>query len=207
MFINPKVAIEQGWVTGVTDAAAQVQPNAIDFDLAKLYGYAVDTPSFFLDGDQKQHQKTIEQDMLEMSGPSGSKMYYALKPHTAYDFASSVYVTLPAGVCAMLIVRSTLNRNGMFLTSGLYDSGFKGPVAGILHNRSDRTAYITPGSRIGQVMFLKSEDSGVLYAGGYNTEKGKHWTEPTTNTIEQLQKATTIGADHSGPVAGRQNFL
>jgi dUTP pyrophosphatase len=204
MFINPKRAIELGWITGITDPDTQVQPNAIDFDLSALFAFKVDTPSFFLDGDSKQHQTTEKQQPQDMEGPTGVKPYFTLKPHTAYDFASSLHVKLPAGIAALLIVRSTLNRNGLFITSGLYDQGFNGTVAGILHNRSDRTAYITPGSRIGQIMFIQAEDSGLLYAGGYNTKPGEHLTG---SVKEQLQRATTIGPDHTGPAAGKQSFI
>ena len=204
MFINPKQAVAQGWISGLTDLDAQIQPNAIDFDLKSLYSHAVDSPAFFLDGDAKQHLRTIKQDPVEMEGPTGLKQYLALSPHRAYDFASSLHVKLPAGVCALLIVRSTLNRNGMFITSGLYDQGFEGTVAGILHNRSDRTAYITPGSRVGQIMFMRAEDSGVLYAGGYNTQAGEHLTGGTKETLE---RATTIGPDHTGPRAGTKTFI
>jgi deoxycytidine triphosphate deaminase len=88
---------------------------------------------------------------------------------------SDVYVEVPAGVAAKLIIRSTLNRNGIFLTSGLYDAGFKGNLGFVLHNRAGE-AYLAPGTRVGQIEFYKSDSEG-LYLGGYNTKEGQHWSE------------------------------
>jgi deoxycytidine triphosphate deaminase len=77
----------------------------------------------------------------------------------------------------MLVVRSTLNRNGLFITSGLYDSFFKGNAGFCLHNRSPGVARIAPHTRVGQIMFVKSEFSGVQYSGTYNTKQGQHWAD------------------------------
>lgn len=174
MFVNPKHAIEQGLIRGIRDEAKQVQPNAIDFDLNALFSPTTDRP-FVLDGDYKQHQRFVEQIPATQPAFPDSKPAFMLEPGHYYDFSSSIHVALPAGICALLIVRSTLNRNGIFLTSGLYDSGFEGTVAGTLHNRSINPAFITPGSMIGQIMLFRAEDSGILYAGGYNTTEGEHW--------------------------------
>ena len=40
MFINPKIAIEKGWITGLNDLDKQVQPNAIDFTADKAFDIA-----------------------------------------------------------------------------------------------------------------------------------------------------------------------
>ena len=52
MFINPKIAIEEGWVTGIHDPDLQVQPNAIDFTLDKVF--TIDAKPFILDENSKQ---------------------------------------------------------------------------------------------------------------------------------------------------------
>ena len=33
MYISPQVAIDNGWIKGITDPEKQIQPNAIDFTL------------------------------------------------------------------------------------------------------------------------------------------------------------------------------
>jgi len=36
---------------------------------------------------------------------------------------------------------------------------------------------LAPNTRIGQIKFVRSENSGILYAGGYNHAQGTHWKE------------------------------
>ena len=178
MLINPQQIIDAGNYKG----PASVQPNAIDFDIKTVMRIiptnGVEGREFFLNQDLKQHQqmKPLEPQLIMCPLTKVQVPYFCFGPRTSYDVTSSAYVEVPENTAAMLIVRSTLNRNGLFLTSGLYDSGFKGNVAGILHNMSDDWAYITPGSFIGQIMFIKSDAVGT-YAGGYNTTSGQHWSE------------------------------
>lgn len=176
MIINPIRAISEGWITHLdcTDDISSwedrkfLSPNAIDFTLDTVYN--IENTDFHLSETVKRHRDTRQQIVAPYQP-------FVIDPHSIVDFASSLYVSLPAGVCAWLIVRSTLNRNGLFITSGLYDQGFSGHVAGILHNRSGGAAYIDPGTRIGQIVFATADDSGVMYAGGYNTTVGQHWTQ------------------------------
>lgn len=181
MLISPIKAIEEGWVTHpecktVEDFKSRsfVSPNALDFTLDRLF--TIDETKPF----------TICEDMKEMRG--GKELYpttdiqkstlsfWALDPHSIYDGMSDFYVTIPEGVAAMFIVRSTFNRNGIFITSGLYDQGYVGGCGIAIHNRSG-VAYIAPHTRIGQLMFFASENSGILYSGGYNHAVGKHWSD------------------------------
>lgn len=171
MIISPKIAIEQGWVTGINDPELQIQPNAIDFTCDVLFSineqntFVISEAGKQMRGGGKMEPVPSRRDGVDLS-------FWTIAPHTVVDFMSDMYVDLPEGVAATLIVRSTLNRNGLFVTSGLYDSGFSGHVAGTLHNRCG-PAVIGQGTRIGQIIFWKSELGG-LYSGGYNHEKGTH---------------------------------
>jgi deoxycytidine triphosphate deaminase len=60
------------------------------------------------------------------------------------------------GEAGWVITRSTLNRNGLFLTSGLYDSGYHGAMAGVLHVTIG-PARIKQGTRIGQYLSFNAE--------------------------------------------------
>jgi len=176
MFINPRVAIDNGWITGIANPEVQVQPNAVDFTLDKLY--TIDDRIGFVISEEKKKMRSV----YEMStSPSwdgdGMAKYWRLGSRCVYDGMSNVYVDLPEGVAAMLIIRSTFNRNGIFLTSGLYDSGFKGHLGFVLHNQTNGYALIAPGTRVGQVIFVSS-DSASMYAGGWNHEEGTHYSEP-----------------------------
>ena len=102
--------------------------------------------------------------------------FWSISSHSVYDGMSDIYVELPEGVAAMLIIRSTFNRNGLFLTSGLYDSGYKGHLGFALHNRADAQARVAPGTRVGQVIFVSSDSAG-MYAGGWNHDQGTHHSD------------------------------
>ena len=163
MFISPQFAIDNNWISGILDPEIQVQPNAIDFTLDTLYSIN-DDATFFLSNTDKKMRGGVEQLTDDNN--------WTLSPNKVYDGMSSMYVNVPEGVAALLIIRSTLNRNGIFLTSGLYDSGFQGHIAFALHNRSG-TAVIERGTRVGQIIFVESNSVG-MYAGGYNHTAGTH---------------------------------
>jgi len=163
MFINPKTAIKEGWLTGITNPEKQIQPNAVDFTLDRLFNIDDNYFQIFTDPNGKEIKKM-------RGGREHTTDTFELEAKTSYDVLSNMYVKLPEGVCAMLIARSTFTRNGLFLVSGLYDSGFEGHIGCALHNMSSR-AMIQRGSRVGQIMFLTAESAG-LYAGGYNHGKG-----------------------------------
>ena len=106
--------------------------------------------------------------------------------HGFYDVLSSMHVTVPAGVACMIFPRSTLVRNGLFVSTGLYDQGFSGTIGGTLHIRNSLTR-IAKGTRIGQIVFVTAQDSKLLYAGGYNHEAGKHWAESSIKATAKPQ--------------------
>jgi deoxycytidine triphosphate deaminase len=172
MLINPNIAIYEGWVTGLVDPDKQVQPNAIDFTVDTIFSIEEDN-AFVINENGKTMRGGGKMKAMDCAGGHAEDgQYWTIEPHTVVDFMSNMYVDLPEGIAVTLIIRSTFNRNGLFLTSGLYDSGFKGHIAGALHNRSG-LAYIAPGTRLGQICFWKSDSAGV-YAGGYNHEEGTH---------------------------------
>lgn len=173
MFINPKTAIENGWVTGISSVDVQVQPNAIDFTLDKLF--TINNMTFVVGEDHKQMRGGEPLEATTAWNGTETREYWRLNPNSVHDGMSNMYVNLPEGVAAMLIIRSTFNRNGLFLTSGLYDSGYVGHLGFAVHNRGG-IALIEPHTRVGQVIFVSSDSAG-LYAGGWNHERGTHYSE------------------------------
>lgn len=166
MIISPNEVIANGWIDGIKDPEKQVQPNAIDFTVDQLFTIDSDKPFI------------ISEEGKTMRG--GSKIevvdgYWKIPAKTVVDALSNIYVNLPVGVASKLIIRSTLNRNGVFLTSGLYDSGYKGSIGFAIHNNSG-DMFIAPGTRIGQIEFYQAEKAGE-YKGGWNHEAGTHWSE------------------------------
>jgi deoxycytidine triphosphate deaminase len=95
---------------------------------------------------------------------------YYLKQGKAYQFECAETVKLPAGMCAMVLPRSSLIRRGVLLGTGLYDSGYEGHLGGCLYASAD--TLLEDGVAILQMVFVKSEGTR-LYEGQYQ-EKGAH---------------------------------
>ena len=158
MFLNPQQAIKEGWISGVDPG--NVQPNAIDVTADRIFQMNEDNV-FEISKRDKMHRNRSEYD-----NPNIWRMMPGV-----YDFLSNVYVDVPEGVVGWLVTRSSFNRNGMFVQSGLYDSGFKGNIGGMVYNLGGETR-MEPGTPIAQFVFAKSDSAGI-YAGGYNTMQGE----------------------------------
>lgn len=179
MFISPQTAIENGWIKrqdGTAIAAEFIQPNAIDFTIDRVFTSRLSKVPFkvadvIVDGTVKTVKQFPEFDELTPGEDPDPKYdrapMFFIDKRNSYDFLSDFYVEVPEGVAALLIVRSTFNRAGVFVTSGLYDSGYKGNIGAALHNNGNTPAFVGKGTRVGQIIFVQSESVGS-YAGGYN---------------------------------------
>lgn len=135
------------------------QPNAVDLRLGKVFKINEDT--FEVSNEHKKHRGSIEL----KPDPEG---YYNLAPGH-YEVVMENIIHVGEGEAGWVITRSTLNRNGCFLTSGLYDSGYHGVMAGVLHVTVGY-ARIKQGTRIGQYLSFDSE-ALHLYDGDYGVNK------------------------------------
>lgn len=175
MIINPNTAIEMGWLkfpSWMSEEQKQksIQPNAIDLTADNLFNM---TGVALLSETSKVMRNYSEVDLTTMS----SQQVWLLKPQYVYDVMSDFYVEVPEGVAAELVIRSTLNRCGIAINSGIWDSGFKGHIGMAMFNRSDYPFYLAPHTRVCQIKFTQSDSAGV-YAGGYNTTEGqRHWSD------------------------------
>jgi deoxycytidine triphosphate deaminase len=136
-----------------------VQPNAVDLRLDKVF--SINNDIFFINEDRKVHRKTTE------LTPDQNGDFY-LVPGT-YEVVMENIITVGEGEAGWVITRSTLNRNGVFITSGLYDSGYNGVMAGALHVKCG-PAMIRRGTRVGQFLLFKSETL-KMYDGDYGLNK------------------------------------
>lgn len=144
-------------LTGVQDGDSQ--PNAVDLRVAKIY--KINENPFVISNEHKQHRGSEE---LEVDGEG----YYQLVPGH-YEVVMENIINVGEGEAGWVITRSTLNRNGCFLTSGLYDSGYHGAMAGVLHV-TIAPAYIKRGTRIGQYLSFNAESLST-YDGDYGINK------------------------------------
>lgn len=140
-----------------------IQPNAVDLRLDRVWEMS---GQFEISEQHKKHRYKLE----IMPDHDGN---YVLKPGTyEVTFAHSVAVGLDEA--GWVITRSTLNRNGLFLTSGLYDSGYgidgNGSMAACLHVEGG-VAKIAKGTRIGQYVNFKAQ-SLKAYDGDYGKAGG-----------------------------------
>ena len=92
MIADPHKAVQLNWIT--MSAESKIQQCGIDVTLKRI---------------QKIDQFGNE-DFL--TAP------FQLDGNSAYDFVCNEYVSVPNDCCALLIVRSSLNRKGAFITTG-----------------------------------------------------------------------------------------
>ena len=139
--------------------AGDSQPNAVDLRVEKIFRLK-DAP-FQLLGDEKKHRGSEELNVDEVG-------CWTLQPGV-YEIIMENIITVPEGYAGWVITRSTLNRNGLFITSGLYDSGYNGVMAGALHVEHGE-AVIQRGSRVAQFLMFEAETLS-LYDGDYGVGK------------------------------------
>ena len=161
-------------LTNVQDG--DVQPNAIDLRLDKVF--SINNTIFEISNDHKKHRGSTE----IIPDEDG---YFTLSPGS-YEIVMENIIHVGEGEAGWVITRSTLNRNGCYITSGLYDSGYHGVMAGVLHVCVG-TARIKKGTRVGQYL---SFDAEALhnYDGDYGLNKDhdkKYNNEPNSFKYSQ----------------------
>ena len=146
-------------LTGVD--TGDVQPNAVDLRLGKVFKILPEV--FEIENEYKRHRGSYE------IMPDSKGVFYLEPGH--YEVVMENKITVGSNEAGWVITRSSLNRNGLFLTSGLYDSGYSGVMAGVLHVTIG-PAKIRKGTRIGQYL---SFDAEMLkeYNGSYGS-KSEH---------------------------------
>lgn len=138
------------------------QPNAVDLRLGRVF--KISDKLFEISNEHKQHRGTTHELKPDSSG------YFVLEPGE-YEVVMENIINVGAGEAGWVITRSTLNRNGLFLTSGLYDSGYHGVMAAVLHVTCG-IARIKKGTRIGQYLSFAAETLS-MYDGDYGI-KSEH---------------------------------
>lgn len=136
-----------------------VQPNAVDLRLGKVLW--ITAGEFLIDEEQKVHRGSVEM-MVDDDG------YYRLQPGH-YEVVMQNKIHVGRDEAGWVITRSTLNRNGVFLTSGLYDTGYNGVMAGVMHVTVGPMR-IKPGTRIGQYLCFDAQALSS-YDGSYGDGK------------------------------------
>jgi len=75
-------------------------------------------------------------------------------------------IKLPDNMYALFYVRSSWSRKGVFVSSGVYDSGYEGTIGCTIYNMSGEDVQFTEGDRIGQ-MICYLADAASSYNGQF----------------------------------------
>jgi dUTP pyrophosphatase len=160
MMIHIAAQDTQSTLTNIKDE--DVQPNAVDLRVDKIFQI---NPGAFIIGEENGKEIKVHRGSSEL--PTDGQGYWNLPPG-AYEIIMENIINVGPDEAGWVITRSTLNRNGLYITSGLYDSGYNGVMAGALHV----TAFsrIKKGTRVGQFLLFSSQ-SLKKYDGDYGIGK------------------------------------
>lgn len=144
-----------------------LQPNAVDIRLDKVF--RIDNEATFeLSETSKVHRGSTK---VEPDQDGWFNLYPG-----QYEVVMQNIITVGEHEAGWVITRSTLNRNGVFLTSGLFDSSYHGNLALVLH--CSGPVRIQQGTRVGQYLCFDA-DMIKGYEGSYglDSEHDKKYTE------------------------------
>lgn len=133
-----------------------IQPNACDLRLARIFRINPRV-TFTISEDVKTHRGSVE------VIPHQGGWFHLDEGH--YEIVMQNIITVGPNEAGWVITRSTLVRNGVFITGGLYDSGYEG-VMGAVMNVTIGPIRIQVGTRVGQYISFAAE-SLKLYNGSY----------------------------------------
>lgn len=170
MIIHPRVSaqtvINSGSVFEKIDPK-QWQPNAVDLTLHRVFRMPRISGTNRIQLSEKVKNHALKEEVFP-TGLIGEE--HEVEPAFAldvgtYEILFNETVIVGAAEAGWVITRSTLNRNGVFITSGLYDSGYNGVMAAALHVTTV-PLWIAPNTRIAQYVTASAE-SFSQYAGDY----------------------------------------
>lgn len=145
-------------LTNVQDG--DVQPNAVDLRLGKVF--KINAENRFVISEEEKTHRGSEEIIPDRHG------WFYLQPGS-YEVVMENIINVGEGEAGWVITRSTLNRNGVFLTSGLYDTGYNGVMAGVMHVNVGPMR-IRKGTRVGQYLNFNAEALSK-YDGSYGIGK------------------------------------
>ena len=151
MFIQPVNASTE--VTNIDDT--MIQPNTVDLRVDKVY--RIGAGPMHIDEEEKIHRKSME----IFPDEDGN---FLLSPG-CYEMQSNQQVEIAEGEVALVLGRSTFNRNGVLIISSIYDSGFKDYAGATVYNIGGETT-VKPNTRFAHLIIAKAE-SLHKYDGDY----------------------------------------
>lgn len=136
-----------------------LQPNAVDIRINSIW-HLISDAEITDNGVKHADQRYVGYYDL-------NKLTWQLQAGKAYRFESTSVITVPPKHAGWLISRSSLNRSGLFVVSGLYDSGFNGRIGGTIYCFNQ--TILQHNTRIAQFVLVKAQQRH-LYNGQYQNE-------------------------------------
>lgn len=150
--INHEVTIRHKRLAGL-------QPASYDIVLG-AHGFVQNKPTIL--------DKFISRDRWKLA-----VLPYTLRPGEIIMLTSNEIVKIPSGVAALLTLRSSVGRSGIFLThAGYGDPGFCGTWTFVIKNESCWGYCLKPETSIAQLIFFRCEAGDDVYAGKYQNQHG-----------------------------------
>lgn len=157
MIVNPKKIVEQQLIENLTENSFEIQQNGIDLTLGGI--------SVINGGILGKNERIINNYNPVYPDEEG---YVWITPEHSYTIEFQQKIRVPENMCAQIVQRSTLNRMGGYILSGLYDSGFENTIGAVL--RTSAPIKIQIGARVAQITFSEA-DAASLYNGIYQGSK------------------------------------
>lgn len=144
-------------ILGIKDKE-QVQPNGVDLRLDAVYSFRKSVYEFGVNEKEDESIPLIpENEEFEMK-------------KGAYLVGFMERITIPRDCVGLVLPRSTLLRHGLDLRTALWDSGYEGKGRSMLVCYRSR-AKLVRGSRIAQMVILRTEGVKEIYRGRYQGEE------------------------------------
>ena len=140
--------------------SSAIQPNGVDLHIKQVNEIPGDSKPR-LKEDDRIHAETINLDY----NPNG---FYNLSAGKAYRVVYREVVRIPNTCVGLLLVRSSLQRNGVWLSTALWDSGYEGRGSGTLFCFSNLQLH--KDFAIGQLILMAADKPDTMYQGNYQHE-------------------------------------
>lgn len=139
----------------------QIQPASIDIRLGTTFSMLEHDPRGVIDPAEKMEYKTIETNE------------FVLLPQQFVLATTAECIKLPDNLIAFVEGRSSWGRVGLFIqNAGWIDPGFEGEITLELYNANRLAIKLTPGLRIGQLVFARMGKNALSpYRGKYQNQR------------------------------------
>ena len=77
-----------------------------------------------------------------------------LDPGVPVLVKTGIAMEIPRGYMGLILDRSSMARDGFFVTGGVIDSGYRGEIQIILNNQTGKTQILSEGQKVAQMLIL-----------------------------------------------------